>query len=552
MNNNQPNILPLADIGTPECRRWRDKIFHRYGLFRSTLEYHYRRIATEQDYVAANRWLGEIAERMQLGGTGLTVDDDWSVVDEYAKAKAKASESLIHEAYKRLGAEGMLTLLRHEVERTGLTFPLEPEKEHSNGKKVGALARLCDESWWRRKLLAWQSRELEGLARELGLVNKKAGAYISNIGLARRKARKKDNRKLLEKLQAKNEQGQTYTLAELADLSVSNPALRRAELMVRMRGFENIANDSGSQYAGVFYTLTCPSKYHAYSKTGQRNPKFNGATPADAQDYLNTLWQRVRAAWQRAGIASFGMRVVEPHHDGTPHWHLLLFFETPFAQQATRIFRKHAFEEDGDEPGAQEHRFTVVDIDPQKGSATGYIAKYISKNIDGYGIDADTYGLDAKDSAQRIEASASTWGIRQFQQIGGASVTVWRELRRLGAETLDATLLVKLIQAADTGEWDVFNELMGGAICQRTDRPVRPMYLTKAEENRYGEIIKKLSGLFYCSSKVVSRIHTWLVSIVKPNTPNEVNGENTGGDEMSYLNSGLALPPDSAYLEFCQ
>ncbi|MCX8578836.1 replication endonuclease, partial [Gilliamella sp. B2717] len=48
------------------------------------------------------------------------------------------------------------------------------------------------------------------------------------------------------------------------------------------------------------------------------------------------------------------------------------------------IMRTYALDEDGDEPGAQENRFKFVDIDKQRGSATGYIAKYISKNIDGY------------------------------------------------------------------------------------------------------------------------------------------------------------------------
>lgn len=41
------------------------------------------------------------------------------------------------------------------------------------------------------------------------------------------------------------------------------------------------------------------------------------------------------------------------------------------------------------------------------------------------------------------------------------------------------------------------------------------MYNTKPEENRDGEIIQnKLIGLFYCSSKIVMRLHTWLASKV--------------------------------------
>lgn len=51
--------------------------------------------------------------------------------------------------------------------------------------------------------------------------------------------------------------------------------------------------------------------------------------------------------------------------------------------------------------GAAEHRFTAVAIAWSRGTAAGYIAKYISKNIDGFGLDADLHGRDSKDSATR-------------------------------------------------------------------------------------------------------------------------------------------------------
>ncbi len=53
-------------------------------------------------------------------------------------------------------------------------------------------------------------------------------------------------------------------------------------------------------------------------------------------------------------------------------------------EAVTEILCRYALEEDPDEDGVIEHRFGSVLIDSSRGSAMGYIANYISKNIDGY------------------------------------------------------------------------------------------------------------------------------------------------------------------------
>ena len=73
----------------------------------------------------------------------------------------------------------------------------------------------------------------------------------------------------------------------------------------------------------------------------------------------------------RKGIRPYGFRVVEPHHDGTPHWHLLLFMPEQHREIVRGVFRTYALLDSGNEPGAQEHRFKAVGIDPQKGTAAG-------------------------------------------------------------------------------------------------------------------------------------------------------------------------------------
>lgn len=245
-----------------------------------------------------------------------------------------------------------------------------------------------------------------------------------------------------------------------------------------------------------------------------------------------------------------------PHHDGTPHWHLLLFIPADQAAQATEILRHYALAEDGAEPGAALRRFTAETIDPNKGSATGHIATYISKNMDGFGIDADSYGRDAKESAIRIEAWASVWGIRQFQQIGGPSVTVWRELRRLDSTTEDKDLLQRLVTAADSRDGEEYTRLMGGAVCAKKERTLKPMMITRETLNKYGEAVKTLKGLLYGVERVATRIHEWTVRLVSQKVSQatadvEVSGIQT--DHIQHMNPYLLAPPSNfAPLEFCQ
>lgn len=216
------------------------------------------------------------------------------------------------------------------------------------------------------------------------------------------------------------------------DKSNANPAIRRCELMVRMRGFEDLADEHG--YIGAFITLTAPSKYHSCHSKGGFVKNWIGNNPRDTQKYLCGVWAKIRAKLSRDDIRYFGFRVVEPHHDGTPHWHILVFILPEHRGAVERIMRAYALEVDGDEPGARENRFKFIDIEKENGSATGYIAKYISKNIDGYALNGevdDETGQDLKTMSKAVTAWASRWRIRQFQQIGGAPVTVYRELRCL-------------------------------------------------------------------------------------------------------------------------
>lgn len=383
----------------------------------------------------------------------------------------------------------------------------------------GAIKRMTDVNWWKRKLRVVVEQGIEQVHRSLGLVARQRQIYISDRGLRVRRKEKFEAEQFASSTILTNNVGQSFTLSELSAKNVSNPKIRKQELMTRMDGLEKYSKEIG--YIGAFITVTCPSKHHpVYSKSGQPNEKYACYTPHESHQYLNYIWQLSRAEMHRQGIDVFGFRVVEPNHDGTPHWHLLLFVEPSNIKKLEKIMRHYALLEDGDEKGAKENRVDFKLIDPKKGRATGYIAKYISKNIDGEHLNNDMFDNCPVHAAERIEAWASRWGIRQFQQIGGAFITVWREMRRLTKEATYSEEFELIRSAADEGDYQTYLSIMVNTKQNEPERLIKPYYdisfcaeSGEVKTSYYDNTLtQKLKGLLFDGSKIITRIFEWTPS----------------------------------------
>lgn len=520
----KPTFKNVCDPVISQLNGHRDFSIH---MKRSFLD-----INKKRDYFSALSAVQSASERLYQNGYSSTMSDDQ--IKDFANDKADTLRlklsSMTHDT------DACFAYVEHYLSRFGLAFREEEVKnKQSTGELYALVNRACDPIWWRRQLRRKCALNVELAARDLELVQKHKQVYCSDFSVNRMRERNKSNEIALKETIAYDEDDPNnfFTLHELSAKSVSNPEIRRAEMFTRLRGFEELSKEL--EHDSVFFTVTSPSRFHAVSK-GQVNQKWLEAgspTAKDAHKYLMRVFEAFRKSIDKQDVKVYGMRIAEPHQDGTPHHHFLFFMKPEHKDFVISEFQRFAMLDSPDESGAKKHRFKAELIDKDK-SAVGYIAKYLSKNIDGQHIAKDrNSNLDGVQAAERVVTWARVNQIRQFQFIGSPPVTVWRELRRVREEfkqddamftdltEVEHLALENVRRAADSGDWKAFCIAMGGIAEKNADAPLRTVYsvpdcIEKLIESgeyyatKYGDKAQaRISGLMFKQVFVATRFRTW-------------------------------------------
>lgn len=416
----------------------------------------------------------------------------------------------IRQAWERVAAEAMRLevippafeqLRRKKRRRKPVPYELIPP----------SLARMLCADWWYRKLWQMRCEWREEQLRAVCLVNKKASPYVSYEAVIHKREQRRKSLEFFRSHELVNEDGDTLDMEDVVNASNSNPAHRRNEMMACVKGLELIAEMRGD--CAVFYTITCPSRFHATLNNGRPNPKWTSATVRQSSDYLVDTFAAFRKAMHKAGLRWYGVRVAEPHHDGTVHWHLLCFMRKKDRRSITALLRKFAIREDREELGTNTGpRFKSELINPRKGTPTSYIAKYISKNIDGRGLAKEISketGRSLRDSAEHVSAWASLHRVQQFRFFGIPGRQAYRELRLLagqaarvqgerkaGTPVLDNPRLDAVLAAADAGCFATYIMKQGGVLVPRKHHLVRTAYELNDEPSAYGDHGIRIYGIW--------------------------------------------------------
>lgn len=416
----------------------------------------------------------------------------------------------IRQAWERVAAEAMRLdvippafeqLRRKRCRRKPVPYDLIP----------GSLARMLCADWWYRKLWQMRCEWREEQLRAVCLVNKKASPYVSYEAVIHKREQRRKSLEFFKSHELVNADGDTLDMEDVVNASNSNPAHRRNEMMACVKGLELIAEMRSD--CAVFYTITCPSRFHATLNNGRPNPKWTNETVRQSSDYLVETFAAFRKAMHKAGLRWYGVRVAEPHHDGTVHWHLLCFMRKKDRRAITALLRKFAIREDREELGKNTGpRFKSELINPRKGTPTSYIAKYISKNIDGRGLAKEVSketGRSLRDTAEHVTAWASLHRVQQFRFFGIPGRQAYRELRLLagqagraqsdkkaGAPVLENARLDAVLAAADAGCFATYIMKQGGVLVPRKHHLVRTAYELNDEPSAYGDHGIRIYGIW--------------------------------------------------------
>ena len=455
----EPKARAIAENEAKRAARW---LADRLGLLPARWAAHVGAEHSRRgglDSADANQWVLAVTEagrgRVQLSAS----DEDLRAA---AVTAAGDCQALAQFAALR-GPEVSAAMMARQCGLWGIEPPRAAACQGAG--LMPAIRRMCCKRWWLRRLRRAHGRRCDGAAIRAGVVRRGMWPYASQDAVERRGEQRRRNARALERAVIEcRETGESLPLAEIVEGSIANPENKRSELMVRIKGCDAIA--AGDGLACEFWTLTAPSRFHAYKSTGGKksnsvvvNPNYDGSSPKEAQGYISSVWARARAAWKRRGLQVYGLRTAEPHHDGCPHWHLICYGTARDVRFARRLLRVYALRESPDEPGARNHRFVVMKAKAGRYGAA-YAAKYISKNINGEGMgkagDGEA-GKKVSEAVKRVDAWAATWGIRQFQFFGCPSISIWRVLRKMrGPVGVVGSMLERARAAADDSDFAEF------------------------------------------------------------------------------------------------
>ncbi|AWK85012.1 replication endonuclease [Azospirillum thermophilum] len=320
--------------------------------------------------------------------------------------------------------------------------------------------------------------------------------YVSDWTLARWRHRQEQGRKFLEQQQIVDK-ATGEVICSAAEAADSGQRFRRATMIALVHGLREIARRDG--LVPVAITLTLPPEYHPAPALG-RNGYDPAITPAAMFGELQARWHRVVAVLRKRRVRTVGIWLPEPHEDGTPHRHAILWAAPEGIDDLRTAVEAHF-------PGRRATDFRVLD-ERSAAQVQTYVLTYALKMT----TEAPTTKAEAPDGEEHLGTSFDrfrAWksvfgGARSWGFIGLRPGTVgrWRDLFRLAqrverGEKIECTRTRVILRAIQRQHHATALRLMG-ALCDTAERGERATEIVGVYEERhtaYGDVVRLRVGV---------------------------------------------------------
>lgn len=408
----------------------------------------YGKIRKHEGIHAARRWLQTEDARAPLRAIARQLQDTAA-----KRAITRVIESTDFDEMRRIGS-----LLSGDKMQAAIDAQYMDEDRIRRKARAYHLVFHESEIAFRRRFRTQAKQSISFVNLTLGLIGGNSGnVHCTPLEKSLRDEQKARWTQFGESIELHRD-GQSF---KLSDAMSKAGARRAAEIYAMTKGLEKYAERAGKTWA--FFTLTAPPNMHPNPGMGKNT--WDGTTPDEAHAWIKDARERAEARCRKAEIVISGARVVEPHKDGCPHEHLMVFADPAEMSVIEAEFRKQPEWES--EAGM---KFVLSD---GRATAASYLFKYVLKTISSVEVLSGERGS--------VDAWRSTWGIRAFSFFGMPPLSLWRNLRALD-ECPSEPLLAGLWRAAKRGDGMAFIGLAGGLNIKTKERPVVSRKESRVEE----------------------------------------------------------------------
>jgi len=343
-------------------------------------------------------------------------------------------------------------------------------------------SKLSYHKWWFKKLNKKINQQRELLKIAIGSIHLNNQKYASNEAVKAYKRRVAAEIKYLSEVKPRNSKTDWNGY-----ISTLRPADQRrfAEFITISKGIEKRADALG--LVSSFLTLTLPPEYHSHPLNGDSS-KWEGLSPKQSYKKLINIADKLNKVIHKMGLYNsnnfFSIKIVEPHHDGTPHFHIILYYQADYKENIKSAicyqYGDHSFND-------KSNLYNLIDIDRTISTPTYYLCKHFMFSNE-----------EKMKNNIRVATNKSIWGMKSFAFSGlprGAK-SIWKLCRKSRFSEPRNITEAKLIKFSCEGDFEKFMLVLESAIKSES---ITLKY--KSSISKHGELIKTVIDIqFYSPS----------------------------------------------------